>query len=808
MQANPTGLPRQPIVRPLAAAVAVAMLTLGAAAQAQQALPAEADSSKLEAVIVTANKRAQNLQDVPAAISVLNDVTLQRANVRDLEDIPNLSPALTLSYGTQPGNFSINMRGVGTYSLGIGVEADVSVIVDDIPIGMQAGAFKDLADVFRIEVLKGPQSTLFGKSAIAGALNITTKPISGPMRTSTTFLATDDHEWRAGASVSGAVSDTFRVRVAASKTNFNGTLDDLTTGKKVNGSKGDNLSGKFEWQPIDELTLTLTPHYNRTEKFCCSTAFTSMSPGALYRNVAQLPQSLVLAGIKIGPGNLGIRNDYPTGGKFHDAGTGLKLNYQFGEGGPLAGHTFSSISSYSKYHMDDYQDNDNTDVDILQYLTLPNGAPTNMHGGLVQWGTFDVASTTQEFRLTSPDKGAFRYVVGLWYGRNELARQLTKAPLILNYGTSYGAEAWNTNKAIYGQSSWDFLPTTSLITGLRLNKEDTGYNFYRYTVPPQAFALTEFYTKSDSNNSTTGKLGIEHRLNKDAMVYGMFSTGHKGVAYDLTSGFTAALAKKAAVPAETAKNFELGWKTTLLDNRAMLNVAVYRTNFKDFQQSAGFFDYDGVFRTSLNSIGGLRAQGVEVEGSIKVTPQLLLNGSFAYTQATITEFENGPCYNVLNAAGNGATPGPGCAPNPKFNNTNVQNLSGKTLPNAPKIKLNVGGQYDLPLPGQDFNAFVTGAYRFQSKTQFALSQDPMQIQGAYGIANIGFGIRDKKDRYKLSMFVNNLLDKRYAAGLNSSIANGTWSTKAPNPVVAVNTTEWLPPRDYTRYIGVRLDMNF
>ncbi|MES2149497.1 MAG: TonB-dependent receptor [Pseudomonadota bacterium] len=803
MQQTPMGRPPRP--RPLAAAVALAMLGMAASAHAQQAV---ADSGKLEAVIVTANKRAQNLQDVPAAISVLNDVTLQRANVRDLEDIPNLSPALTLSYGTQPGNFSINMRGVGTYSLGIGVEADVSVIVDDIPIGMQAGAFKDLADVFRIEVLKGPQSTLFGKSAIAGALNITTKPISGPLRTNTTMLSTSDHEWRLGGSVSGAVSDSFRLRVAASKTNFDGTLNDLTTGRKVNGSKGENLSAKFEWQPIDALTLTLTPHYNRTEKFCCSTAFTSMSPGALYRNVAQLPQSLVLAGVRIEPGNLAIRNDYPTGGKFHDAGTGLKLNYQFGEQGPLAGHTFSSISSYSKYHMDDYQDNDNTDVDILQYLTLADGKPTNMHGGLIQWGTFDVASTTQELRLTSPDKGALRYVVGLWYGKNELARELTKAPLILNYGTAYGAEAWNASKAIYGQSSWDLLPSTSLVTGLRLNREDTGYNFYRYSVPPQVHALTEFYTKSDSHNSTTGKLGLEQRLNKDMMAYAMFSTGHKGVAYDLTSGFTAALAKKDAVPAETANNFELGLKTTLLDNRAMLNVAVYRTDFLHFQQSAGFFDYDGVFRTSLNSIGALRAQGVEVEGSIKATARLLLNGSFAYTQATIRDFENGPCYNVLNAAGNGATPGPGCAPNPKFNNTNVQNLAGKTLPNAPKIKLNFGGQYDLPLEGRSFGAYFTGAYRFQSATQFALSQDPMQIQGAYGIANVGFGLRDRQDRFKLSLFVNNLFDKRYAAGLNSSIANGTWSTKAPNPVAAVNTTEWLPPRDFTRYFGVRLDLSF
>jgi iron complex outermembrane receptor protein len=790
---------KQRTFRPLPLAVAAALLASGAAqAQAQDG----ADSGKLESVVVTANKRAQNLQDVPASITVLGDTILQRSNVRELEDIPNLSPALTLSYGTQPGNFSINMRGVGTFSLGIGVEADVAVIVDDIPLGMQANAFKDLADVNRIEVLKGPQSTLFGKSSIAGALNITTKPIGGPVKTNTTLLVTEDDEWRAGVSVSGAVSDTFRMRVAASKTSYKGTLNNLTTGGKLNGSKGENINAKFEWKPTDDLTFTLTPRYNRTEKFCCTNAFTSMTPGGLYRNAPQLPQSVVLAGININPDNRDIRNDYPTGGKFHDWGTGLKVDYAWGD------HTLSSISSYSKYHMDDYQDNDDTDIDILQYLTLQDGSPTRMHGGLYQYGVFNVKSTTQEFRLTSPDKGALRYVVGLWYGKNDLNRELAKAPLIFNYGTNYGADAWNVNKAIYGQGNWDFRPDTSLIMGARFNDEDTGYNFRRYTVPPQAIVTTEFYTKSDSNTSHTWKLGLEHRLNRDAMVYGTISTGHKGVAYDLTSGFTAALAKKDAVPAESARSYELGWKQSLWDNRAMFSMAVFRTNFRNFQQSAGFFDYDGIFRTALNSLGGLRSQGFEVEGSVRVTPQLQLNGSFAYTEATIQEFRNGPCYNVLNAAGTASTPGPGCVRSAEFNNTNVQDLAGKTLPNAPKVKVNLGGQYDIPLASQNFNAFVSGTTRYQSRTQFSLNQDPMTIQGAYSITNLSFGVNDKKGRYKASFFVNNLFDKRYAAGLNNSIANGTWSPKAPNATIAVNTTAWLPPRDFARYFGARLDMTF
>jgi iron complex outermembrane receptor protein len=794
----------KPARKPMAGAIAAALLAC--AAQAQEAPPR--DNGKLESVIVTANKRAQNLQDVPASITVLGDAVLQRSNVRELDDLPALSPALTLSYGTQPGNFSINMRGVGTYSLGIGVEADVAVIVDDIPLGMQANAFKDLADVYRIEVLKGPQSTLFGKSSIAGALNITTKPIGGPIKTSATVLATNDDEWRAGVSVSGAVSNSFRMRIAASKTDYDGTLNNLSTGGKLNGSKGDNLNAKFEWQPVDNLTFTLSPHYNRTEKFCCTTAFTSMTPGGLYRNAPQLPQSVVLAGIDIHPSNRDVRNDYPTGGKFRDWGSGLKIDWNFADGGPLAGHTLSSISSYSKYHMDDYQDNDATDIDILQYLTLPDGSPTRMHGGIYQYGVFNVKSTTQELRLTSPDKGVLRYVLGLWYGDNDLNRELAKVPLIANYGTNYGADAWNTNKAVYGQGSWDFRPDTSLIAGARFNDEDTGYRFRRYTVPPQAFAQTEYYTRSDSNSSRNWKLGLEHRLNPDAMVYGTLSTGHKGVAYDLTSSFSAALAAKPAVAPETARNYELGWKQSLWNNRAMFSLAAFRTNFRNFQQSAGFFDYDGIFRTALNSIGGLRTEGLEVEGSARVTPQLQLNGSLAYTKATIQEFRNGPCYNVLNAAGTAAVPGPGCYQSPEFNNTNVQDLAGKTLPNAPRVKLNLGGQLDLPLAALPFNGFVSATTRFQSRTQYSLNQDPNTIQGAYGITNLTLGAAEKKGRWKASLFVNNLFDKRYAAGLNNSIANSTWSPKAPNLPLAVNTTEWLPPRDYHRYVGLRGDVTF
>src|ERR1700676_3242803 len=151
----------------------IAMASCPLRAQGQLAA-AEGTGLQLEEVIVTATRRSERLQDVPVSVTALSAAVLERSNVRELGDLVKLAPGLVIGYGSQPGNFSISMRGIGTFSNGIAVESDVAVVIDDVPIGFQAAAFKDLIDVERVEVLRGPQSTLFGKSAIAGVLNITT----------------------------------------------------------------------------------------------------------------------------------------------------------------------------------------------------------------------------------------------------------------------------------------------------------------------------------------------------------------------------------------------------------------------------------------------------------------------------------------------------------------------------------------------------------------------------------------------------------------------------------------------------------
>jgi len=830
---------------PLAVSVGLAVLVMGQAA-AQTAAP------ELETVVVTANKRVEKLESVPSAISVVNEATIARTNVREIEDLVAITPALSITAGSTSANNTISMRGVGTATVTIGIEADVTIIIDDIPIAQQFQAFKDLADVSRVEVLKGPQSTLFGKSSVAGAVNIVTKPISGPLTGRATTLYTTDNEWRLGMSYGGEVSDTLGVRVSASNTRYPGNLNNLTTGGKVNGADGKTFMGKLAWHPTHELDVVLSGTYNYQNNTRGAAAINSLvvrnAAGAseqagiggsntiapIYQipaggptpvnaaSVNAIPTSLALAGVVPGPNNVNLRRDAPTGMTSSDRGAGLRLTYALPSGASLM-----SITSFDHYRSDDIKDQDLVD---LPTVALPG--QTLYSVGNNQGGTYDIKARTQELRLVSPDDATVRYVAGLWYAKNDTDRFFIRgdcrAPTACS-GSSltspvvYRTDVYNINKAVFGQASWEFVPTYTLTAGARHNSETSGYHFgrnYFTTVSPATFVagargVDYFESIDNTERRVTGKLSLSKQFNPEWMAYATVATGYKGLAYGLLSTITAASA--APVQSETSRTTEIGIKANLFHNRMSVDLTVYDTNFRNYQSTSTFTNPgDPIIYNQISSVPRVGTRGIELDTSALLTSNLMVNAALAYTDATVREWKGGPCWNdpanlaaapskTLAANGSLAGRNASCFPITPGATVGVQDLAGAPLQSAPKRRVVIGGQYDWRLADQSYDLFFTGNYKYQSGMSTIISQDPAFDVKGFTIVDLGLGFRDKKDRYKVSFLVNNVFDKHYAVTGFAGLPTYRGATSAP---ATTTVSTWLPARDAFRYASLRLDVKF
>ena len=835
---------------PVAAAVALALMAgISAQAQAQSAA-----APVLETVVVSANKRVEKLEQVPMAISVLNEALIERTNLREIEDLVANTPALTVTAGSTSANNTISMRGIGTATVTIGIEADVAIIIDDIPIAQQFQAFKDLADVQRVEVLKGPQSTLFGKSAVAGAVNIVSRPISGPLAGKVSLYGTNDNEWRYSASYGGEVSETLGMRISASRTRHEGNLNNLATGRHLNGSGGKTFMAKLAWHPTPELDVQFSPSYNAQNNSKGANAIRRLfvnSPSGpvavglagsnpvnpLYliaagaptpANPASLnaiPASLALAGITPGEFNRDVRRDSPTGMNSTDRSAGLRIAYALPSGASLM-----SITSFSHYKSDDFRDQDLVDVPTV---ALPGQTLYSI--GNEQGGLYDIKSSTQELRLVSPDSGSLRYVAGLWYSKNETERFFKRGDcrIATCSGSSvtspvvYDTDVYNINKAVFGQATWDFLPTWSLLVGARYNNETSGYHFgrnYNTTVSRDNFVAgapgVDYFESIDNKESKlTGKVSLSKQITPNVMAYGMVATGYKGLAYGLLSTLNPASA--APVQSETSRTMELGVKANLLQNRMTVGATLFDTRFLNYQSSSTFsLPGNPTILTQISSVPEVGTRGLELDVSALVMRDLVVNGAVAYTKAEVRDWTGGSCYNdALNVAtipggvlaSNGSLAGrnPECFPIAPGSRTGVQNLAGSPMQSAPKIKVAINGQYDLRLPSRSFDLFVTGNYKYQSEMSTIITRDPAFYVPSFSITDIGFGMRDKKSLYKVSFLVNNVFDKHYATTGFAGAPTFRGATSAPVSTVAnTGVGTWVPARDAFRYVSLRLDMKF
>jgi iron complex outermembrane receptor protein len=748
------------------------------AESASTSAPTERTDALAQDIIVTAQRREESAQKIPVAVAVVGGATLERANSVDVSDIAKLVPSVTFSAGNELRNNSIRVRGVGTDVFSTGVEASVSTVVDGVVLQRPGSAFSDLGDVDRIEVLRGPQGTLFGKNSSAGVINVITKaPNFDQFEGNASALIAENNEYR----LNGAASGPLGLQAAYRVTGFYRTQDGISRnrfdGSNINGQKAWGLRAKLAVRPSETLSLLLQADFSKLNADCC----------ALPLRIASNNPRAILTGTNVGPNNRDVNNDVDPYVNQKNYGASLTADLELGA------FTLTSISAYREF-----ENLSDVDLDDTQARFVPSN--------------FNIErsrTTTQEFRLTSPKSDTFDYVVGLYYFGGSAYNFLDRRGL--NIGavatinpdgtivpTVPGDQARLTGNSVvevenlsaFGQANLHLGERLTLTGGLRYLNEHQTLNFVRPVsgffngaAAPVTNPALGPVSKNYKDDAIIGKASVTYEVTDDIAAYVSYSTGYKSEGIAATLGLSAAQFAAGAAPAETSALWEAGLKTQFLNRRLLVNFTGFRTRFNNYQGQV-YNPTAGL--VVLTSVGGLKIDGFEVEAQARPVRGLSISGGVTYLQAQYYNAPNGPCYPNQTVA-------LGCAPNAQ--GVNVQSLNGKPFINAPKWRYTISGRYELP--DAPVRPFVQGDWRWQSETLFDLAQNPLQRQTSYGVFDASVGATLEDGRFDISLFAKNLFDKQYVANITAVGAAG-----------GANAYAQQLPRDFNRYFGASFRARF
>lgn len=723
-----------------------------------------AQDRMLEEVVVTAQKRAQDVQDVPLGVTALTADKIANAGISSTADLVKLAPSLTAIEQQNKQSSSFNIRGVGTNVYSIGVETSVAVVIDDVSTVQAGQSLANLSDIERIEVLRGPQSTLFGKSASAGLINVTTKGPSEELEGSLELTATDDDETRVNAVISGPITDSLGYRLSGYWNEIDGYVDNLTYNKDMNDSESKGVRGKLRWDVTDTIQADLNADYDEDDSTCCALTWETLDPTATVFGIPGLGP--LAEGITPSDENRDVRTDDLPESETENTGANLRLSFGLGD------FTLTSITAYNNWEYSNVQDVDLSDVDVLGFFT--GGA---VSGGFVSTSETESDFFSQELRLESPLHDSYDYLLGLYYADAETDRNFLRNPGLPILPSDWDATAGTETLALFGQFNWHLSERMDINVGLRWNDEEVSVDY----VDNLSGSLAD---NSDSDTEVLGNLSLQYHLTDEVMLYARYAQGYKGQAFNVVSGFTQEDADNPVAP-ETSDSYELGLRSTLWDQRLQLNATLFYTEYEDFQAQNTIVTPDGTFVNKLRNVGEVETQGLELDGIVLLGDNLTVTFGASYTDTEIVSFDGAPCY----ASQTEAT---GCV-------NNTQDLDGEPLPNAPEWKYNLDADYHMELESMPFYGFFNIGYTWQDDINFALTRDPFAEQDSYGTASASIGINERdSDLYRVTLFVNNLTDESYSAyKVDSRQLFGG------KDAIVQNLS-----RGSQRYYGVRVKFNF
>jgi iron complex outermembrane receptor protein len=725
----------------LAASTALATFAAPAFAQSgpaptdNQVPPVAADES--EDIVITANKREERLQDVPISVTVIGGAQLSNQNINEVTDLVRSAPALNSA-----GPFgALSIRGVGSISFARSAEGSVGIVVDGVALANTSTNPPQLFDIARVEVLEGPQGTLFGRNSSAGVVNITS---NAPDFSRIEVIGHADiatrNNYIGRAVINIPFADNAALRVSGSNSQapegqFN-RFDDSYF--RVRGKSG---RARFLWEPNSDLTINLAGDYSIfTRKGGVPWTVYQSTPGSL------LSSRLAACGVTVGPENQQGCIDGGNNTATESYGFSGQADIRLG------GLTLTSISAYRAFTSTSFA----SDVDSVPVNRLNvNSSPT------------DIRNYSQEFRLTSPSTGFVTYVAGLYYFDSKLngtntqrGNILADLPLVgaCPFGASPAAAALctlpvgqiqttsstTTSYAAFGNVTLNLTKQLRILLGARYGNEDVRARTTAVLVPGALTGILSVAPIAGAISDTyfSYRIGAQFDVTPEVMLYGTYTRGYKGPSVNDQTGTGAV---PVIVQPEIPHASEIGIKANLFNGRLTASLAGFYNRIDNFQ--AQFFD-----PTASAFIFGnapkLTTKGVSFNVVGRPVKGLTLNGGVLYNDA---KYGNG--YRV--ACAQGATAAQGCitlAPG-----VTVDDAGGNSLVGAPKWKVNGFAEYATSLGGS-IKGVVQADVVYTSRINFDAAYSPQNTNAPAAIFGGRIGLRTADDRHGIAVFARNLFD--------------------------------------------------
>ncbi|KQX25145.1 MULTISPECIES: TonB-dependent receptor [unclassified Sphingomonas] len=666
-------------------------------------------------IIVTARKRNESTIDVPIALSVLTADALTAQNVKGLQDIQNGVPGL---FYQERGSFQtyVSIRGVGGDSRNIALESGVSITIDGVTIGRSNAFNMDLANIAQVEVLRGPQGTLFGTNTIGGAINITTEKPSDEIRAKATLNYGNYGTARTQAALSGPLSDTLAAGASISSWNSRGYL--YNSFKKIHVNGQDRLGGRLQlrWTPTERLEVNLSGDATRDRR-----------QEALNQNVAPF---IGYAAQDIPPDRFTISAAEPAFNNRDVYGANATVDYDLG-----GDFSVKSISSYRRVETDMNADSDSVRADIS------HSGPYQDHSSFL----------TQELRLVSPARSRLRFVAGLFYSRQDASQY--RALFNLGQTTTLDSEILTNTYAGYLNGDFDLTDRLTLNAGARYNSEvKDGQSFQGHTSNARLrFSFPDLHRKDDAV-SWTGS--VKYKFSPDASTYVTVSRGFKSGGFNVdTLGAAAYTVDTIQFRPESVTNYEAGLKLRALDRALQFNIAVFQLDYSD-RQVLQFNDPGAGLQpfTTIDNAASSRTRGIELDGSLHLAGGWTLSGSFAHLDA---KYRNFPRATLAGA-----------------------DYSGNFTEQAPKYTGSIAVDYRGEISDR-WRVVVHADASYQGKTYFDAANNPQNVENGYWLLNgrAGFERDLTPDGNTLGIFayVRNatneafFLFKRQSGGVNQGV---------------------------------------